>query len=245
MAPSTIGMSIREIPLTSGLSTGVDLSSLSTDLLEAWEWENSYTGDHAGTVSAVQNGPPAFVDSANGKGIRVQNTGGAHQVRIHDPTDNVFNPGTKDMAVACFVKYRTEIGFGNTQGIWEHKGSAGGADGLKVYYRGDLQSVRAEIANGTTRITIAQPNGNALDETNGNYIAVNWDRSGDCDIYVDKTKVGFGDISSQETDDIVPNNLFIWGNGDFIIDSSWIWDRILTTDEIDLLHDENVTYSDL
>ena len=226
-------------------NSGPDLSTFKTGLVEAWDWEDSYTGDHAGTVSAVQNGPPAFVTSANGKGIKVQNTGGAHQVRIHDPTDNIFNPGTKDIAIACYIKHRTETGFSNTQTIWAHKGNGGGDDGLKLYYRADLESLRAEIANGTTRITIPQPNGNPLDQTNGNYIVVNWDRDGNCDIYVDKVSVISTDISSQVANNIVPNNIFIWGNGDFILDNCFFWDRILTQTEIDLLADLNLAYSDL
>ncbi|MCP5016168.1 MAG: hypothetical protein GY938_12990 [Ketobacter sp.] len=233
-----------DVPLGGGPS-GPDLSTFKINLVEAWDWQNSYVGDYAATPSTQQPGPPPFVDSKNGKGIFCQSTGGTWEVRVNDPSDNVFNPGLKDVSIALWAKYRVISGFGNSQYMFKHKGNAGASPGIGIYYRADAERMNFEFANGTTRLTLSQANGNPMDTTNGNFIVMTIDRDGLMEGFVDKVSIGTLDVSSFELDDIIPTERLAWGNGNHEMDNCFFWDRLLTPSEIDELADSNVAFSDL
>lgn len=226
--------------------------SLSTGLIAAFQFEDNYTELHNGYSTGTIGSAPPFVDGLRGgKAANLRQTGGTRSVQIINPDGQNLYPGTGNQSMSMWIKIASLEGAVNWPTIYQAKGSVGTSTGIRIRWRRDNHNFEFLVADGTTSVNMGA-NTPDIEDDEFHHIVYNFDATTNelVTMYCDGVELtwgyGAGNISAIAGNDITnANESPFFGNGDFIADNIFIWNRLLTTDEIDALYQGQLEYNDL
>lgn len=238
ISPATVSIAGQTISIVEGSS-----STLKNDLVYWYTGENA-NDSHTGVHHLTPVNSPTHVAGKIGNCFQPAKTGSKFW-RIISSSAAHADPGTSDFSIAFWTKGGTGSGNDGLIAIGDPNSIDAGFD-ISTNKPGNIL---VYISDGTTRISKLFVT--ALGTGSFSHIVLTFDRSGNLSLYKNKVLVDTRDISALDGINIVSGADFLigssdsFGKNDVPLDEVAQWNRLLTTDEIADLYDNELTYSDL
>lgn len=212
-----------------------------TDDLVFWytgeDANDSHTGGH--TLTPVNS--PTHVTGKIGNAFQPELPGN----RFWRAAGATFpGPGTNDFSLSFWTQRNPN---GGNDGLIGWGAASTNVEGFDIWSNAN-SNIICYLSDGVTNV--AKQFLVSLVASTWAHIVMNFDRSGNLELFKNKVSISTVSISTFASHDLSPTNDFLIGSSDAVgkndtpIDEVGMWHRLLTTDEIADLHDNELTYAD-